>query len=76
MRKCDVCGGSVFHRQSVQQVFDVAGQMALVEDIPASVCDRCGDATLDLQTAEHVRRMVHGEAHPRKRVNVDVFAYA
>jgi HTH-type transcriptional regulator / antitoxin MqsA len=76
MSKCDVCGSDVFHQHRVQHAFDVAGQIVLVEDIPARLCDRCGDATFDRQTVEHVRRMVHGEAHPKKRLSVDVFAYA
>ena len=76
MSKCDVCGSVGFHPQRVQHVFDVEGQMVMVENIPARVCDRCGDETFDRETAEHVRRIVHGEAHPMKRLSVDVFAYA
>jgi YgiT-type zinc finger domain-containing protein len=76
MNKCDVCGNTTFHRQSVEHVFNVEGHHALVQDIPARVCDRCGEATFDRETVEHVRRMLHGEVHPKKRTSMEVFAYA
>lgn len=76
MSKCDVCGGTSFHRQQVEEVFHLDEHLVLVEGIPARVCDRCGDTTFDLQTTESIRRMVHGEGSPTRRVNVDVFAFA
>jgi len=48
----------------------------LVEDIPAVVCARCGDATFSRVTTERIRRMVHGEMRPIRSVRADVFAYA
>ncbi len=76
MNKCDVCGNTTFHQQQVEEVFHIETQLVMVEHIPARVCDRCGDATFDRQTTESIRRMVHGENHPTRRVNVDVFAFA
>jgi hypothetical protein len=34
----------------------------LVENIPASVCARCGEATFSRETTERIRRMLYGEA--------------
>ena len=76
MSKCDVCGNTAFHQQLVEEVFHIEGQLVMVEGIPARVCDRCGDATFDRQTTEGIRRMVHGEKRPTRRVNMDVFAFA
>ena len=52
------------------------GRRILVEDIPASVCLRCGEATFSRQTTEQVRRMLNGEAKPVRSEEVDVFEYA
>jgi len=76
MSKCDVCGNATFHATRVEEVFHIESHLAIVEDVPARVCDRCGDATFDRETTERIRRMVHGENRPARRVNVDVFAYA
>jgi YgiT-type zinc finger domain-containing protein len=46
----------------VDEVFVINGKYALVEGIPASICTRCGEATLSRETTERIRRMVHGEA--------------
>jgi YgiT-type zinc finger domain-containing protein len=76
MIKCDVCGNTSFGRKQVEEVFHIGGQLVVVEGIPARVCDRCGDATFDRETTESIRRMLHGENRPTRRMNVDVFAYA
>ena len=76
MTKCNVCGGTAFHENAVEEVFHVDGQVVMVEGIPARICDRCGDATFSRETTEAVRRMVHGESRPKRTVNVNVFAFA
>ena len=76
MKKCTVCGNTSFKSQCVEQVFNVDGHMFLVQDMPAEICGRCGEASFSRETAEHVRQLVHGESRPKKRVKLDVFAYA
>ena len=60
----------------VNEVFLIDGKFILVENIPASVCAHCGEATFSRETTEKIRRMVHGEAQPVKSIQVDVFAFA
>lgn len=76
MNKCDVCGNSTFRHESVEETFRIEGHLVAVEQIPAQVCGRCGETTIDRATAERVRQMVHGKERPIRTVNVDVFAYA
>ena len=76
MNKCDVCGNTTFRQQQVEEVFHIEEHIVMVESIPARVCNRCGDTTFDRQTTERIRRMVHDQKPPTRRVNVDVFAYA
>jgi YgiT-type zinc finger domain-containing protein len=75
MFRCHVCGGTESHEAFVDEVFQIEGRPVLVEQIPARVCSRCGEATFSRETTERIRRMVHGEAHPVKSVAMDVFAY-
>jgi hypothetical protein len=48
----------------------------LAENIPATVCGHCGEVTFGHETAEKIRRMVHGQAEPIKTVPLDVFAFS
>jgi YgiT-type zinc finger domain-containing protein len=74
MFKCHVCGGTAAREDLVSEVFTVDGRRALVERIPAQVCERCGEATFSRVTTEKVRRLVHGEGQPVRTVALDVFA--
>ncbi len=76
MGECHRCGSRETGRKSVSQVFDVNGKPVLVENIPALVCARCGEATFDLEVGERIRMMIHGESKPVRSIAVDVFDYA
>jgi YgiT-type zinc finger domain-containing protein len=72
---CHVCGSTEARQERVNEVFVIDEKHILVEDIPATVCVRCGDATFSRETTERIRRMVHGEAEPVRAEVMDVFAY-
>jgi YgiT-type zinc finger domain-containing protein len=63
------------HNEYVSEVFVVDGKHILVEDIPALICDKCGEPTFSRETAEKVRRMVQGEAEPVGTLELKVFTY-
>ena len=76
MFDCHVCGHQVAKREFVSEVFTVAGRRVLVENIPAQVCERCGEATFSRETTEQIRRLVHESRRPLKTIPLDVFALA
>jgi len=75
MYRCHVCGSSEAHQELTSEIFHIEGKPVLVENIPAMVCDRCGEPTFSRQTTENIRRMLHGGATPVRTVRLDVFAY-
>ncbi len=75
MFRCNVCGSGQAHQELVEELFMIDGKPVLVQNIPARVCDRCGDETFSRETTEKVRRMVHGEAQPLRSVRMDVLAF-
>ena len=75
MFQCDICGSQEAQQKLVTEMFEIDGRHVLVENIPVLVCQQCGEMTFDRETTERVRRMVHGEAHPARKVEVDLFAY-
>ena len=76
MFECHVCGATESYKEYVSEVFVVDGRRVLIENIPAEVCTRCGEATFSRTTTERVRQMVHGSAKPIGVVEIDVFAFA
>lgn len=76
MKKCEVCGNTVFHQEHVDEFFHVGRDTILVERVPAQVCDRCGEATFSHETVEKVRKMVQEHSQPTRKVEVEAFAFA
>lgn len=75
MYRCNECGSHEARIEQVSEVFVIDGKPILVENIPAQVCQKCGEATFSRETTERVRRMVHGEAQPTGTIQMEVFAY-
>ena len=73
---CHVCGGEEAHSELVSEVFVIDGKHVLVENIPALICDKCGEPTFSRETTERVRQMLHGEAHPVGTLEMEVFSYS
>ena len=76
MFRCHVCGNTSAKSDFVNEIFTVEGRRMLVEQIPAQVCDRCGEATFSRETTEKISRLVHGAGQPVRTVPLEVFAFA
>ena len=74
MFNCHVCGHNAAKSEFVSEVFNLEGRRVLVENIPALVCEHCGEAAFSRETTDLIRQMVHGAARPVKTVPMDVFA--
>ncbi|BAZ17124.1 hypothetical protein NIES4071_90020 [Calothrix sp. NIES-4071] len=74
MFECQMCKINEASEELVNEVFQINGKTVLVENIPAKVCSRCGEAVFSLETTEKIRQMLHGAAKPVKSISVDVFA--
>ncbi len=75
MFKCHVCGHTAAKSEFVSEIFNVDGRRVLVEQIPAQVCEHCGEPVFSRETTERVRRLVHN-SRPAKTVPLEVFALA
>ncbi len=76
MFQCHVCGSLEKKEDFVTEVFTIDNKPVMVENIPATVCLRCGEETFSPEITEKIRRMVHGEAKPIKSISMDIFAFA
>jgi YgiT-type zinc finger domain-containing protein len=75
MFQCHVCGSDEYHEELVSEVFQIEGKPVLVENIPARVCNRCGEPVYSRETTEKIRQMLHSQAKPIRTVRMPVFAY-
>ncbi|MBF0539900.1 MAG: YgiT-type zinc finger protein [Nitrospirae bacterium] len=75
MYRCNICGGTEAIKEHIDETFQIDDKPVLVENIPVTICSRCGDETFSRETTEKIRRMVLGEAAPLKSITINVFAY-
>ena len=74
MFHCHVCGHNAAKSELVSEVFNLDGRRVLVENIPALVCEHCGEAAFSRETTEQIRQLVHNAEQPVRTVPLDVFA--
>lgn len=75
MFNCTVCGSKDSHVELVSEVFNIQGQFYLVEEIPATVCSRCGEESFSRETTEGILVMLQEEKQPVRSIAMDVFSF-
>jgi YgiT-type zinc finger domain-containing protein len=69
------CCGSDTHEDIVCAAFWGRQGLLAIENIPARVCQRCGEQFYDDQTAERIEDIVNGSADaPTRQILVPVFS--
>ena len=73
---CIVCGGRVSPRL-VQKVCSRRGRViAILQDVPAGVCDQCGERSYKVTVLKHVESMLAELRKSPKRISLPVGKYA
>ncbi len=72
--KCYFCKGKL---SKVFTTIDYrwGDRLFVIEDVPATICQQCGEKYLDSQVYKELERMARCEEPPLTRVTVDVFEY-
>ena len=73
--KCVFCGGEV-KTKSVTFVYDDEGKYLAVENVPAEVCDKCGEKTYAPEIARALLNYARNQYRPTKTVAMPVFDFA
>lgn len=76
MFSCNKCDGADTGMEFVSEVFEIDGRRVLVENIPVQICVQCGEMSFNRETAEKVRRMIHGEAEAVGVVELELYEFA
>ena len=63
--KCDLCSGE-YREKRVVRNYKWRGKTVVVADVPALVCDRCGDTLLTEDTVGAIDELLKREAKPQE----------
>ncbi|MCC7104396.1 MAG: type II toxin-antitoxin system MqsA family antitoxin [Chloroflexi bacterium] len=67
---CSVCGGTLL-AQRITYTQTIGGQLYIVEDAPALVCQQCGETYLCPETVDAIQEQLeHGRATGTREVPV------
>lgn len=72
--KCYFCKGSV-RKARVTIDYRWGKELFVIEDVPAGVCDQCGEKYLDGSVYKELETLVRTDARPTATLTVDVLAY-
>lgn len=74
-RKCDVCQGKMtWQLISYFQFFE--GQFIIVENVPAWVCEQCGEVFYEPDTVEKLQQLIWSRPTPQRTISVPVLDLA
>ncbi|MDX1993928.1 MAG: YgiT-type zinc finger protein [bacterium] len=62
MKSCPACGGSLAVKR-VRYLHDTGGQMTIIENLPAMVCERCGEQFYPPEALDTLVKMIR-RGHP------------
>lgn len=60
--KCDCCEGQ-YRERTVVLAFQRKGRSVVVEDVPARVCDLCGDMLLSEGIVQEIEELLERQPH-------------
>jgi YgiT-type zinc finger domain-containing protein len=67
--RCDFCQFGRLHARRVREYYRVGRGLVVIDDVPAYVCDRCGERYYEAQVAKRMRVL----SRRRSRVKEKVF---
>jgi len=65
MKRCSItgCPGEYTH-QRINYMVQMGGKTVIIENVPADVCQFCGDTLLDITTVEAIDKMLENPGQP------------
>ena len=73
--KCEVCGSGERRDQRIRYIPPLDDKLLVVENLPAVVCDRCGETTLSPEVTEHLQQTAWGSRTPARVIETEVYDY-
>lgn len=75
LQYCYLCGG-LLSQQSVTKIQTWKGNLVgIVENVPAWVCNQCGERYYDGPVLEKIDALVKGKSKPQKNLTVPAYEF-
>jgi YgiT-type zinc finger domain-containing protein len=74
--KCEVCGVGTRRSQQIRYSLLLGDRLVVVENVPAEVCDHCGETTLSPDTVDSLQQTVWQSRQPVKVLEAPVYEFA
>ncbi len=72
---CPICGGALSNQLVTHTEQDEQGRFYIYENVPAQVCEECGDYLLSDETVEKMDKLVE-QAKPDRKIEAPVYDLA
>ena len=72
---CEVCGIGQRQPQQVAYSLRVADRLVVVEHVPASVCDHCGETSFSPDTVERLQDTIWQSRRPVRVLETPVYEF-
>ena len=59
MDECIICGSKHFTEQKVNKVYEIDGSPVIVQNIPAMVCNNCGEKYFSGATHDKIMNLIY-----------------
>ena len=63
--KCDLCEGEYYEKAGVRN-YKRRGKTVVIEDVPALVCNRCGDTLIPEESISAIDDLLNKEVEPEE----------
>ncbi|MFB3924345.1 MAG: type II toxin-antitoxin system MqsA family antitoxin [Terriglobia bacterium] len=73
---CEVCGKGVRRDKLIRYSLSIRDRLVVVDNVPASVCDRCGETTLSPEVVERLQKTVTETRTPDRMIEIPVYEFA
>ena len=72
---CQTCGSTTALGDMVDEIFRIAGSFVLVENIPANICNTCGEKLYSPVTTAKLQILLRSTLKPLKKINLIAYSY-
>ena len=73
--KCEVCGRGERREQRIRYSLPLGDKLLVVENVPAIVCDRCGEVTLSPAVTERLQKTAWESRRPTRVIETEVYEF-
>ncbi len=74
--KCEVCGVGERRDRLVRYSLSAEDRFVVVEHVPATVCDRCGETTFRPEIVERLQNTIWESRVPSRVLETPVYEFA